>query len=93
MFCVELSFTDNDPRRLAIRPAHRERLRALFEQGEILASGPWQDDSGALLIFTVDRERLDQILAEDPYYTAPGVEVVSVREWHPVVGPAGPSGS
>ncbi|MFC3503250.1 YciI family protein [Micromonospora krabiensis] len=87
MFCVELTFSE-DPRRLEARPAHRERLQVLYEQGEILASGPWPDDSGALLIFMVSRERLDEILADDPYYTAPGVEVTSVREWTPLFGPA-----
>ncbi|MFD0782409.1 YciI family protein [Micromonospora azadirachtae] len=89
MICVELSFTD-DPRRLDARPAHRERLQALYGAGEILASGPWADDSGALLVFIADRARVAQILAEDPYYTTPGVEVTSVREWSPVVGPDRP---
>ncbi|MEU5566762.1 YciI family protein [Micromonospora musae] len=92
MICVELTFTD-DPRRLEARPAHRERLHALYEAGEVLASGPWADDSGALLVFTVDRARAEQILAEDPYYTTPGVEVTSVREWSPVVGPGRPGRS
>ncbi|MEV1329615.1 YciI family protein [Micromonospora costi] len=90
MICVELTFSD-DPRRLEARPAHRERLQALYAGGDILASGPWADDSGALLIFTGDRARVDQILAEDPYYSAPGVEVTSIREWSPVVGPAQPN--
>ncbi|MGK5743286.1 YciI family protein [Micromonospora sp. URMC 103] len=90
MICVELAFSD-DPRRLEARPAHRERLQALYAAGEVLAAGPWADDSGALLIFTGDRARVDQILGEDPYYTAPGVTVVSVREWSPVVGRGQPT--
>jgi uncharacterized protein YciI len=85
MICVELSFIDH-PARLAARPAHRDRLRTLHEQGELLLAGPWEDDSGALLVFTVDRARLDQIMAEDPYFTTTGVEVVSLREWRPIVG-------
>jgi len=86
MICVELSFTD-DPARLAARPAHRERLRALHEQGALLLAGPWDDDSGALLVFTVDRTGVDRIMAEDPYFTTAGVDVVSLRTWWPVLGP------
>jgi uncharacterized protein YciI len=88
MICVELSFTDA-PARLAARPAHRDRLRALHEQGELLLAGPWEDDSGALLIFTVDPARLDRIMVEDPYFTTAGVTVVSLRQWCPILGPGG----
>jgi hypothetical protein len=50
------------------------------------AAGPWADDSGALLVFDVERPELDRILDADPYHRMPGVEVVGVREWVPVVG-------
>jgi hypothetical protein len=81
---VQLTFSD-DSRRLALRPGHRERLAGLAADGRLLAAGPWSDDTGALLVFTVDsREALDEIFAADPYYTAPGVTVSSVEEWNPV---------
>jgi uncharacterized protein len=84
MYAVQLSYSA-DPARLERRPAHRERLAALVAQDKLLAAGPWTDDSGALLVFLVrDRDELDAILAEDPYYTAPGVTVASVQEWDPV---------
>ena len=83
MYAVELAFSD-DPRRLDLRPAHRERLAALAAEGRLLAAGPWSDDSGALLVFVLgSRDELDALMAEDPYYTAPGV-TTSVREWDPV---------
>ncbi|MEV6967626.1 YciI family protein [Hamadaea sp. NPDC051192] len=87
MHVIELSF-DGNPDRLAARPAHREYLAALHAEGVVVASGPFPDDSGALLIFDVDRARVDQIIAEDAYYRAPGVTVVSVREWSPIFGRA-----
>ncbi|MFF8002970.1 YciI family protein [Streptomyces sp. NPDC007917] len=55
------------PERLAARPAHCERLTTLREAGELVAAGPWADDTGALLVFDVDRVRLDRILAADPH--------------------------
>jgi uncharacterized protein YciI len=85
MLIVELAFTPA-PERLAARPAHRETLARLHSDGHLLAAGPLADDSGAVLLFTVARDQLDRILAADPYYRTAGVEVVSVREWRPVVG-------
>lgn len=90
---VELGF-DDDPRRLAARPAHRQRLAELHTQGRLLAAGPWQDDTGALLVFQTDPDGVREIMASDPYYHAtPGVTVVAVREWRPVVGAAGQGSS
>jgi uncharacterized protein len=82
MFALQLTFSD-DPARLDHRPAHRERLAALAAEGRLLAAGPWSDESGALLVFLVaDRAEVDEIIAADPYYTTPGVEVAGVHEWH-----------
>jgi uncharacterized protein YciI len=84
MYAVLLAFSE-DPARLEHRPAHRERLAALAAEGRLLAAGPWSDESGALLVFLVDaRDELDAILEADDYYTAPGVTVAGVHEWHPV---------
>lgn len=87
MFVVELAFT-SAPERLAARPAHREALGRLHAEGKLFAAGPWADDQGALLVFTVGRaDEIEAILEADPYYRrTPGVEVRGVREWAPVVG-------
>ena len=85
MYAVELAFSSDDTTRLGLRPAHRERLAELAADGRLLAAGPWSDDTGALLVYVVDtREALDEILAADPYYSAPGVSIASVQEWNPV---------
>lgn len=88
MFVLELSF-HADPRRMAARPAHRERLAELYAQGQLVLAGPWRDDSGALLVFDADQDRVREILDSDPYYRTPGVTVASLREWTPVVGAGG----
>ena len=90
MIVVEVALSPT-PERLAARPAHRALLGALHAEGRLLAAGPWADDSGALLIFTGDEADVAAILAADPYYSMPGVEVLSMRPWTPVVGP-GPDG-
>lgn len=86
MLVLELHFTAA-PDRLAARPAHRERLARLHREGVLRAAGPWADDSGALLVFDTTRDRLDAIMADDPYYRTPGVRVAGVREWTPVIAP------
>lgn len=85
MICIELSF-NADPARLDARPAHRRRLEDLHAQGILVAAGPWDDDSGALLVFDIERSDVEQILAADPYFTTPGVRILSVRTWQPIVG-------
>jgi uncharacterized protein len=85
MITVELEF-EQTAERSALRPAHRERLGRLHAEGLLRTAGPWSDDSGALLLFDCDAGRVARILAEDPYYRAPGVRVRAVREWSPIVG-------
>lgn len=89
MIAVELVFTPT-AERLSNRPAHRDVLQGLHDAGVVVAAGPWADDAGALLIFDADRSTVDAILTDDPYYTTPGVEVTSVRDWIPIVGPRNP---
>ena len=86
MICIELSFSD-DPRRLVARPAHRAIALELHTRGVLVAAGPWADESGALIILDTDQAGAEAVLADDPYSSGPGVTVVSVRSWSPVVGP------
>ena len=85
LIAVELDFTD-DPRRLDARPDHRNRLAELHATGTLLAAGPWEDDSGALLIFKASTDAVRAIMQADPYYATLGVRVVSVRPWRPIIG-------
>lgn len=88
MLIVTLAFTAT-PERLAARPAHRVLLRRLHDEGRLVAAGPWADDTGALLVFDTERAELDRLLESDPYYRTPGVEVLGIHEWTPVVGLGG----
>jgi uncharacterized protein YciI len=84
MFIVELAFDDN-PERLQARPAHRERLDRLHQDGIVRMAGPFADDTGALLVFDTDASGLAAILEQDPYYNTPGVTVVRRSEWKPFI--------
>lgn len=90
MYVLELTF-GTDPRRLEARPAHRLRLADLEAAGTLVLAGPWQDDTGALLVFDTDGAGMEEIVRNDPYYTTPGVTVLGWREWQPVAGGQLPS--
>jgi len=86
-FAVELVFGDNQDERLAVRPAHREYLATLVERGVLLVSGPWADQSGALLVYEVaDEAELREVLAADPYTPAGVVAETRVHEWSTLLG-------
>ncbi|WP_367134176.1 YciI family protein [Saccharothrix sp. HUAS TT1] len=86
-YAVELVFGDDQDARMAVRPAHREYLAELVERGVLLVSGPWTDQSGALLVYEVaDEAELRDVLAADPYTPAGVVAETRVHEWATLMG-------
>jgi uncharacterized protein len=62
-------------------------LARLYEEGTVVMSGPFADDSGALLIVDVpDEAALDQLIENDPYFRTPGVTITLRQEWTPLFG-------
>ncbi|KRV47769.1 hypothetical protein AQ490_05180 [Wenjunlia vitaminophila] len=88
MLIVELSFTSVSEERMAALPRHRENILRLHREGKVFAAGPLADRSGALLIFSVERDELDRILADDPYFRSEGCTIASIRRWTPMLGVA-----
>ncbi|GHH36287.1 YciI family protein [Lentzea cavernae] len=85
-FAVELVFGPDSEKRLAVRPEHREYLASLVEKGVVVASGPYADDTGALIIYeAADEAAVKAIIAADPY-TPAGVAEWTVREWNVLMG-------
>jgi uncharacterized protein len=86
LFAVTLKFTDNVERRLEVRPTHREYLKELMAQGKLHESGPFVDDSGALLIYdAADISEVQELLANDPYAPNGIVASASINEWNRVI--------
>jgi uncharacterized protein len=85
MFVLKLVFAADQTERLAARPAHRDRLAVLKAQGVVVLAGPFADESGALIVLDVpDRAAAEAVVAQDPYYSVAGVDVVQLREWRPL---------
>ncbi|HUJ56740.1 MAG TPA: YciI family protein [Gaiellaceae bacterium] len=86
LFALEYRFSPDPERRLAVRPRHRAYLEDLARSGVVRAAGPFGDDDGALIIYSLeDEEALEHILADDPYVQEDVFATRSVREWRPFI--------
>jgi uncharacterized protein len=87
LFVLELEFPPERARRLAVRPDHRAYLEQLKTAGKVVAAGPWNDDSGALIVYdAIDEAEVAGVLAEDPYVTEGVSGERTVRCWQPILG-------
>ena len=69
------------------RSAHRAWLAGLAEQGTLLASGPYADGAGALLLLkAADESALNATLKEDPFAGVQGIAGIRTSEWNPIIG-------
>jgi uncharacterized protein YciI len=85
LFAVALTFVDDEERRLQVRPTHREYLQTLLDAGKLHESGPYTDDSGALLIYDAESEaEVKKLLADDPYTAGGVIDTTTIREWNVV---------
>jgi len=88
-YAIFVTYSDNHELRQSVRPAHREFLKKLFDEGKLHESGPFTDDSGALMIYNgSSQEEVEAIVAKDPFRTTPGiVDSATIHEWK-IVFPA-----
>lgn len=88
VFAVEYVYApDGAQARDENRPHHRAWLSSLVDAGHVLASGPFTDGAGALLIFKAEDEAaLQELLTQDPYNAVGGVSGLKITAWEPVLG-------
>jgi uncharacterized protein YciI len=79
-------FTYGNHERIAdVRPIHREYLASLKQQGKLFASGPFEDDSGALIIYEAESESDARGLIEsDPFHEAGVFQSYTIKPWRQV---------
>ncbi|WP_460770909.1 YciI family protein [Mariniluteicoccus flavus] len=89
-FAVHYTYIDDADRRQEIRPAHREFLGRLAEQGICLVAGAYapHEQPGGLLIFRHESaDGLAALLADDPFSREGIITDTRIVEWGPAVGP------
>jgi uncharacterized protein len=90
LFALRYRFPDDSARRLEVRPRHRAYLEELAARGTVLAAGPFADDSGALIVYSVaGPDELEAVLADDPYVQADVYGEREIAEWQPFLGALG----
>src|SRR4030081_1015385 len=88
VFAVEYVYdAESSDARDASRPEHREWTKRLAQEGALLASGPYTDGAGALLIFKAADERaLNELLKQAPFAAAGVISGPRPTVWSPLVG-------
>ena len=91
VFAVEYVYAaGSDATRDEHRPKHREFLSGLGANGDglaLVASGPYVDGSGALLLISSPTQAaLAETLANDPFAIHGAIAVLRITEWSPVTG-------
>ena len=85
-FLVLTTFTSHEAR-MEYRAVHREYLYALVDQGKILMAGPYEDESGGLIIFEAESEQeVRDLVANDPFTTGGVFATTEIRPWKLVAG-------
>jgi uncharacterized protein YciI len=73
---------ENQERITDVEPAHRAYLASLKENGQLWAAGPFNDDSGALIIYEAEsEEEVIGIIDHDPLHEAGVFSTYIVRPW------------
>lgn len=86
LFAAVVEFGEDNELRLETRPRHREYLRSLLDEGKLLMSGPWVDETGAMFIYNVDDlAEAERMLDADPYQDAGVIANARIKEWHLVL--------
>ncbi len=85
-FAVTYSYSDSTAaQRDVVRPVHVEFLKAQFENGRLLKSGPFgpEEAPGALLIIAGDSKAdVESLMDQDPFHEAGLIDERTVRQWN-----------
>ncbi len=85
-FAAIIEYIQDKAKIAEIRPVHRQYLASLKERGQLAASGPFTDDSGALIIYEAStREDAEALLQGDPFNKNGIFVTYQLRPWNPVI--------
>jgi uncharacterized protein YciI len=86
MFAAVIEYLQDAATVERLRPVHREYLASLKAKGQLAASGPFADGSGALIVYeAASAADAEAILKADPFH-ANGVFLRwQIRPWNTVI--------
>lgn len=85
-FAAIIEYLQDKAKIAEIRPSHRQYLASLRERGQLAVSGPFTDDSGALIVYEANSpEDAEALLKADPF-NKNGIFVrYQLRPWNTVI--------
>ena len=85
-FAAIIEYLQDKAKIAEVRPVHRQYLARLKERKQLVASGPFTDDSGALIIYEAEsKEEAEKILKGDPFHASGIFLKWQLRPWNPVI--------
>ncbi|MBM3995060.1 MAG: hypothetical protein FJ303_13030 [Planctomycetes bacterium] len=85
-FAAIIEYVQDKAKIAEVRPVHRQYLATLKANGQLAASGPFTDDSGALIIYEAStKEEAEGFLKADPFNAAGIFVKFVIRPWNPVI--------
>jgi uncharacterized protein len=90
IFAANIEYIADKEKIDLVRPKHRQYLLNLLDNGALVASGPFLDGYGALIIYEASTlEEAEQLLKDDPFH-AEGIFVQwIIRPWKPIMSNSG----
>lgn len=84
-YAAIIEYTQDKAKIAEVRPKHRQYLTGLLERGQLAASGPFTDDSGALIVYeAASQSEAEGFLEGDPFYKNGIFQKYQMRPWNPV---------
>jgi uncharacterized protein YciI len=85
-FAAIIEYTPDREKIQSIRPVHRQYLASLIQKGQLAISGPFTDDSGALIVYEAgSAEEAEKLLQGDPFCQNGIFVTWVIRPWNPVL--------
>lgn len=85
-FAAIIAYSKDKEKIAAVRPMHRQYLASLREKGQLAISGPFTDDSGALIVYeAATREEAEALLKGDPFHQNGIFVSYELRPWNAVM--------
>lgn len=85
-FAAIIEYAQDKAKITAIRPIHRQYLATRKANGQLAASGPFTDDSGALIVYEANsRDEAEGLLKGDPFHQNGVFVTYQLRPWNPVI--------
>lgn len=85
-FAAIIEYSQDKAKIQALRPTHRQYLATLRERGQLAASGPFTDDSGALIVYeAASAQDAETLLQGDPFHQNGIFLKYVLRPWSPVI--------